>query len=440
MTTDGEYWRRVIDSRIEGRLRQSGAISIEGPKGCGKTFTAKQFCNSMVQFSDPRNPGPTLLAQQSPGAVLEGDPPRLLDEWQAVPQIWDSVRFEVDERKKLGQFILTGSSVPPRKDRFHSGAGRISSIQMFPMSLYESTESDGSISVRGLFEHDAKVSGKSDMELEDIAICCARGGWPMAVITGVGDASFASDYNRSVIDGDISLADGKKRDRRLVGKLVRALARNISTMTATTTIHDDVKANTVEGIERGYSRKTIDDYLSALDSIFYTVDVPACGETVRSTTPLRESSKRQLCDPSLAVAALGMDAKGLMADRRTFGFVFESLCTRDLRVYMSPLDGEVTHYHDRSDLEVDLILEMPDGRWGAVEVKLSEAGVESGAENLLALRDKLRKAGEKEAGRTGSADGKRGRPPEFMMVLTATGYAYVREDGVMVVPIGLLGP
>ena len=404
MTSDGEYWRRVIDSRIEDRLKQSGAISIEGPKGCGKTFTAKQFCNSMVQFSDPRDPGPTLLAQQSPGAVLEGDPPRLLDEWQAVPQIWDSVRFEVDERKKPGQFILTGSVTPTKK------------------------------------EHDAKVSGKSDMELEDIAVCCARGGWPMAVITGVGDASFASDYNRSVIDGDISLADGKRRDRRLVGKLVRALARNISTMTATTTIHDDVKANTVEGIERGYSRKTIDDYLSALDSIFYTVDVPACGETVRSTTPLRESPKRQLCDPSLAVAALGMDAKGLMADRRTFGFVFESLCTRDLRVYMSPLDGEVTHYHDHSDLEVDLILEMPDGRWGAVEVKLSEAGVESGAENLLALRDKLRKAGEKEAGRIGSADGKRGRPPEFMMVLTATGYAYVREDGVMVVPIGLLGP
>ena len=308
------------------------------------------------------------------------------------------------------------------------------------MSLFESQESDGSISIRKLFEKDALVSGKSDMELEDIAVCCARGGWPMAVIAGVGDASFASDYNRAVIDGDISLADGKKRDRRLVGKLIRSLARNISTMTSTTTIHDDVKANSVEGVERRYSRKTIDDYLGALDSVFYTMDVPACGETVRSTTPLRESPKRQLCDPSLAVAALGMDHKGLMADRRTFGFIFESLCTRDLRVYMTPLGGEVTHYHDNSDLEVDLILEMPDGRWGAVEVKLSEAGIESGAANLLALKRKMERAGEKETRKTGSAEGKRGIPPEFMMVLTATGYAYVREDGVMVVPIGCLGP
>ena len=440
MTIEEGYWRRVIDSRIEGRLKQSGAISIEGPKGCGKTFTAQQFSNSKVHFSDPRNPGPTLLAQQSPGEVLKGETPRLLDEWQVIPKLWDAVRFEVDERKKVGQFIMAGSSIPPRKERVHSGAARISSLQMYPMSLFESQESDGSISIRKLFEKDALVSGKSDMELEDIAVCCARGGWPMAVITGVGDASFASDYNRAVIDGDISLADGKKRDRRLVGKLIRSLARNISTMTSTTTIHDDVKVNSVEGVERRYSRKTIDDYLGALDSVFYTMDVPACGETVRSTTPLRESPKRQLCDPSLAVAALGMDHKGLMADRRTFGFIFESLCTRDLRVYMTPLGGEVTHYHDNSDLEVDLILEMPDGRWGAVEVKLSEAGIESGAANLLALKRKMERAGEKETRKTGSAEGKRGIPPEFMMVLTATGYAYVREDGVMVVPIGCLGP
>lgn len=435
---NGEYWPRLIDAEITRKLREVGALSIEGPKGCGKTRTGRQFASSFVALSDPRNPSPTTAARNDPASILGGDTPRMIDEWQTVPSMWDAVRFEADERGLPGQFILAGSSVPPIEGRAHVGAGRFSCITMRPMSLFESRESSGRISLRGMLDGRPVEGCESGLDLDGVAGAIVRGGWPGAVTNGASGGGFADDYVETICRGGISLSDGVRRDPDRVRAILRSVARNISTAAAMTTISGDLNAS--EDGDVRLSHKSAISYYEALRNTFIVEDQPACGQTVRSATPLRETPKRQLCDPSLAASVLGLDEQGLRDDWRTFGFLFESLCVRDLRIYSDTLDAKVSHYHDSNDLEVDAIIETRDGRWGAVEVKLTDRGTDDGARNLLRLAEKMRRAGEKETGRQGTPSGKGKNPPAFMMVLTGTGYAYMRDDGVAVVPIGCLGP
>lgn len=433
-----EYWPRIVDGIIRSKLMAIGALSIEGPKGCGKTETGKHFAGSVVAFSDPRNPSATRAARDDPSSVLAGPVPRLLDEWQTVPELWDAVRFEVDDRREPGQFILTGSSVPPRGARAHVGAGRFASVTMRTMSLYESRESSGAVSIAGLFGGSPLPRCESHHTISDIAGFIVRGGWPGAVTNGLSGGSFADDYVDMICRGGISLADGVNRDSRKVRNLMRSVARNISTLASMKTIVDDSAEEAGEG--EAASRKTVSSYYTALEETFVVEDVPACGDSARSGTPLRQSPKRQMADPSIAASLLGLNEDGLMDDRRTMGFLFESLCDRDLRVYSESLGGRLGHYHDTNDLEVDAVIELRDGRWAAAEIKLGDSGIDEGARSLNRLSAKLKRDAEREADRKGSPSGKRKNPPSFRMVLTGSGYAYTREDGVIVVPIGCLGP
>jgi predicted AAA+ superfamily ATPase len=412
---------RVIDSFIKKRLNSAGAIQIEGSKGCGKTRTAKEFSNSAFYLIDPNNLGNLEMARSYPAEVLKGEVPRLIDEWQFAPILWDAVRFTVDERGKKGQFILTGSSVPQEDGYHHTGTGRISRILMRPMSLYESGESDGSVSVEALFNGDVIRLSESKLQISDIAKLIARGGWPSPIIDGTYDPDYARDYVESIANNEVSRADRVKRDPETVKRVMRSISRNISTLATTETITEDVA-----GDGRSISKKMVQQYIRALTRIFVVEDVPAWNASTRSKVAIRTSPKRQMADPSLAAAVLGLDAAGIMKDFRTFGFLFESLCIRDLRVYSQVLGGEINHYRDRYDLEADAVIRLTDGRWAAVEVKLGVADVDNAAKNLLKLRERI--------------DEEKMNSPSFLMVLTGTGYAYQRDDGVLVVPIGCLGP
>ncbi|MDR0523642.1 MAG: DUF4143 domain-containing protein [Candidatus Methanoplasma sp.] len=416
-----KYVSRVIDSFIEKRLESAGAIQIEGSKGCGKTRTAEKFSKSAFYLVDPNNPGNLSMALSYPAEALKGGVPRLIDEWQLAPNLWDAVRFTVDERGEKGQFILTGSSVPRDDGYHHSGVGRISRVLMRPMSLFESGESDGSVSLGSLFRGDGITPRESGLRISDLASLVARGGWPSSVIDGRRDASYAQDYIEMVSGSEISRVDGVRRDPETAMRVIRSLARNVSSTASVETIAGDVA-----GDGRAVSAKTVQQYVGALARIFVSEDVPAWNASTRSKTAIRTSPKRQLADPSLAAAALGMDADGILRDFRTFGLLFESLCVRDLRVYSQPLGGKVFHYRDRYGLEADAVVSLRDGRWGAVEVKLGIDGVEAGARSLLRLSERI--------------DHERMNPPSFLAVITGTGYAHRRGDGVLVVPIGLLGP
>ncbi len=417
----GTYRPRIIDSFIERRLSSTGAVLIQGSKGCGKTTTAKRFSRSFVQISDPRNPGMLEVARTSPADLLEGECPRLIDEWQFAPVLWDAVRAVVDERGRTGQFILTGSSVPQEDGYLHSGVGRISRVLMRPMSLFESGDSGGGISLRALFDGTARGISVSELTLRDISEKIVRGGWPVAVINDIVDGTYALDYIDGVIGSDISRIDDVRRDPVAVRRVLRSLARNISTTATVATIVRDA-----EGQDGSVSDRTVRTYLNALSRLFITEDVPAWNPSLRSAAAVRSSDKRQFTDPSLAAALLGADGDGLMKDLNTMGFMFESLCHRDLRIYSQPLGGTVHHYRDSNNLEADAVVHLNDGRWGAVEVKLGTTGVDAGAEHLLKLREHV--------------DTERMREPSFLMVLTSVGTARRREDGVWVVPIGCLGP
>lgn len=416
-----EYRPRVIDSYVRKRLESSGAILIQGAKGCGKTRTASMFCKSAIQIIDTRAPGTLELARTSPRDILEGDTPRLIDEWQAAPQIWDAVRDVVDERGVTGQFILTGSSVPSDETYNHSGVGRIASVTMRPMSLFESGDSNGKVSLKDLFDGREPGLATSDDTIRDVMGMMVRGGWPFAINNGIDDGSYAEDYVNAIIDSEVSRADGVKYDSSSVRKVMRSLARNISTIVKVSTIVSDVA-----GDSGSVSDKTVRSYLGALAKIFVTEDIEAWNPSVRSATAIRTSAKRQFSDPSLAIATLGLDVDGLLSDLRATGFYFESLCDRDLRIYSQPIGGELFHYRDSSGLEADAVIHLKDGRWAPVEIKLGVDGIEAGAKNLLKLRDRVN---------TDSLG-----EPSFMMVLTSVGTAYRRDDGVWVVPIVCLGP
>ena len=415
------YLQRVCDKLLASELKASGAVLIEGAKWCGKTSTAQQAARSSLYMQDPDKTSSYLAAADTkPSLLLNGETPKLIDEWQMAPVLWDAVRFEVDKRNKPGQFILTGSAVPSDNLVAHSGTGRISRLLMRPMSLWESGDSNGSISLKELFDKNTDISATSNLSIEKIAFLICRGGWPASVSQENESAlKMATNYVESVINMDIQRVDGVEKNPERVRMLLRSLARNISTMVSGQTIMADMESNDI-----GISEKTLSSYLNALRRIFVIEDTPAWMPSLRSKTAIRTSPKRNFVDPSIATAVMRTNPSELLNDFETFGFMFESLCTRDMRIYAQANDGAVFHYRDKNELESDMIISLRDGRWAPVEVKLGNKQIDEAAKNLLFLQSKINTE-------------KMGKP-SFLMVVTGGEFAYTRDDGVLVVPIGCL--
>ena len=418
------YKKRIADSILQKKLKAKGAVLIEGPKWCGKTTTAEQISKSILYMANPENKEQNLmLADINPSLLLKGDVPRLIDEWQIAPKLWDAVRFEVDHRKSEGQFILTGSSVPADKSLImHTGTGRFSFLLMRPMSLYESLESNGTVSLEDLFAS-KEISGVNNLSLEDIAYLCCRGGWPRSISMEKDIAlEQAFDYYDAVVSSDISRVDGVKREPIRVKNLMRSYARNIGSQASIETLRNDIVNNDSFSLDSD----TVFSYINALKKIFLIEDVPAWNPNLRSKTAIRSSDTRYFIDPSIATASLGIGPSDLINDLNTFGLVFENLCVRDLRVYAESINGSLYHYRDSSSLECDAVIHLRNGDYGLIEIKLGgDMLIEEGATNLIKLKDKL--------------DTTKMKRPSFLMILTATGnYAYKRKDDIYVVPIGCL--
>ena len=424
-----EYKKRVVDAVLDLYLECMGAVLIEGPKWCGKTRTGEEHAKSVIKLQDPDNVDKYRAAVKAkPTILLEGPTPRLIDEWQDFPILWNAVRHLVDERGEDGQFILTGSAVPREEKKDdesprHTGTGRIIRMRMRPMSLWESGESTGEISLSGLFDGAGDVTGRSRIGVDEFAHLVCRGGWPQAVLAKTPRAAYvkSASYVDEVVHEDVHRVDGVERNPDRVRNLLKSLARNISTLTTAETILQDLKAN-----DSTVCEKTLSSYLNALRKIFLVEDVPAWSPSLKSRLAIRSAMKRQFVDPSVATAVLGATPRRLLNDFRSFGSLFESLCVRDMRVYAQPLDGEVRYYRDQTGLEVDMIVALKDGRWGAVEVKLGAGDIDSTAGGLKKLKDKV--------------DVSRMGHPSFLMVLTGTDLGYTREDGVIVCPLGCLKP
>jgi len=434
------YKNRVTDRLLAEKLEAFGAVLIEGPKYCGKTTLATQQARSILSMADTDTLGQNLaLARTNISRLLAGETPRLIDEWQIAPQFWDAVRNEVDKRNEDGQFMLTGSAVPPKpkKDEsgniieeeniHHTGTGRISRLRLRTMSLWESEDSTGDVSLEELFINPDTVDGVSNIDLDRLAYLTCRGGWPKAVLKKSEKAALAQafDYYDSVVSNDIKRVDDIDRDEELTKRIMRSYARNQGTQATVGTILADIKSN---GDER-MSDSTVYSYIKALKEIFVIEDSIAWNPNLRSKTAIRTSDTRYFIDPSIATAALGMGPKDLINDMETFGFIFETLAIRDLRVYADALDGKVYHYRDKNNLECDAVIHLRNGSYGLVEVKIGGTEpIREGAESLKTLSSKI--------------DSTRMKTPSFMMVLTGIGnFAYKRpEDGVLVVPIGCLKP
>ncbi len=434
------YKNRVADRLLAEKLEAFGAVLIEGPKYCGKTTLATQQARSILSMADTDTLGQNLaLARTNISRLLAGETPRLIDEWQIAPQFWDAVRNEVDKRNEDGQFMLTGSAVPPKpkKDEsgniieeeniHHTGTGRISRLRLRTMSLWESEDSTGDVSLEELFINPGTVDGVSNIDLDRLAYLTCRGGWPKAVLKKSEKAALAQafDYYDSVVSNDIKRVDDIDRDEELTKRIMRSYARNQGTQATVGTILADIKSN---GDER-MSDSTVYSYIKALKEIFVIEDSIAWNPNLRSKTAIRTSDTRYFIDPSIATAALGMGPKDLINDMATFGFIFETLAIRDLRVYADALDGKVYHYRDKNNLECDAVIHLRNGSYGLVEVKIGGTEpIREGAESLKTLSSKI--------------DSTRMKTPSFMMVLTGIGnFAYKRpEDGVLVVPIGCLKP
>ena len=430
----------MADRLLAEKLEAFGAVLIEGPKYCGKTTLATQQAGSILSMADTDTLGQNLaLARTNISRLLAGETPRLIDEWQIAPQFWDAVRNEVDKRNEDGQFMLTGSAVPPKpkKDEsgniieeeniHHTGTGRISRLRLRTMSLWESEDSTGDVSLEELFINPGTVDGVSNIDLDRLAYLTCRGGWPKAVLKKSEKAALAQafDYYDSVVSNDIKRVDDIDRDEELTKRIMRSYARNQGTQATVGTILADIKSN---GDER-MSDSTVYSYIKALKEIFVIEDSIAWNPNLRSKTAIRTSDTRYFIDPSIATAALGMGPKDLINDMATFGFIFETLAIRDLRVYADALDGKVYHYRDKNNLECDAVIHLRNGSYGLVEVKIGGTEpIREGAESLKTLSSKI--------------DSTRMKTPSFMMVLTGIGkFAYKRpEDGVLVVPIGCLKP
>ena len=420
-----KYKKRIADTLLTRKLEGKGAVLIEGAKWCGKTTTAEQISKSVLYMSDPEKMAQYLeMAEVSPKSLLAGKTPRLLDEWQLAPKLWDAIRFEVDHRDELGQFILTGSAVPPEtKDIHHSGTGRFARLKMRPMSLFESGESNGEISLSALFQGNCELSGTNGISIEQLAFLVCRGGWPRATEMRESIAlEQAFDYCDAVINSDISRVDHVSRDAARTRRLMRAYARHQGTQAANTVIKADISANE----NTAFDDDTLYSYISALKKIFVIEDMEAWNPNLRSKTAIRTSDTRYFVDPSIAVGVLGLGPKDLLNDLNTFGLLFETMCIRDLRVYADAIDGQVYHYRDASGLECDAVIHLRNGRYGLIEIKLGGGKlIEEGAEVLKKLEARI--------------DTAHMNAPAFKMVLTGTGdYAYLRRDGIVVVPVGCL--
>lgn len=418
-----DYRPRLIDKRLHEELEAFGAVLITGPKWCGKTTTASRLSKSIIRLQDPDfRDTYRQVADIKPSELLKGDNPRLINEWQTAPKLWDAVRLAVDLRNETGLFILT-SSVSVNPDEMdeveHSGTGRINTVRMGTMSLFESGDSNGSVSLGELFSG-SESSGLSEKTLEDVAQLLIRGGWPQTIGKSNSVArTLVRGYCNSILETQAELG-GKRRDPHRMSLIMRSLSRNISAPLSKTTIIDDVSENS----ETKMSPNTLDDYLNVLRRIHVLETMPSWNPNLRSKTSIRTSPTVHLCDPAVAAYFLSAHAEDLIMDPNTFGLLFESLVVRDLRIYAQCLDGEVFHYRDKTDLEADAVVHLPDGRWGAFEVKLSNAWVDDGARNLKRLAEKI--------------DTDRMNGPSFLAVVVPCGYAFTREDGVHVIPITCL--
>lgn len=426
------YLNRVSDERLKERLDAFGAVLIEGPKWCGKTTTAEQICKSVIRLHDTDMQENYLLtASTKPSLLLLGDTPRLIDEWQGFPVLWDAVRTMVDKRQQPGQFVLTGSNTVDKSKVKHTGNGRISRMKMLPMSLWESCESNGKISLRELFDNkDVDIDGiTSDMQIEDIIYAACRGGWPATANMKTDKAKLlvARNYVDTLCREDISKVDGVQKDERIARLILRSYARNISTLAKNTSLLADV----VSSGEVTVGMSTFEDYVTVIKRLFVIDNIDAWCPAIRSKTAIRSGVKRAFVDPSIAVASLGLTPQALMTQLKTFGFIFEQMCVRDLRVYTQDFDNHISYYRDRYGLESDLVLHLADGRYALIECKLGSREIDDGAKHLLEIKRLIREHNEAE---------KQGiiREPDLLIVLTGGHMAYTRMDGVKVIPLACL--
>lgn len=419
------YKPRIVDRLLERKLLGKGAVLVEGAKWCGKTTTASRVAKSVLKLGEKQVVRSSRqLAEMNPALLLRGETPRLIDEWQTIPALWDTVRSEVDDRSEMGQFVLTGSAVPVSSDEIeHTGTGRIGRLMMRPMSLWESGESTGEVSVGALFDEPKEIFAENRLEIEQLTYLTCRGGWPQAsLLEGTVALDQAFDYYDAVVHYDIQRADGVERDPERVKLLMRSYARHQGAAVNYGVICADMKSNDNASL----NDDTVASYVKALKKIFVVEDMKAWNPNLRSKTAVRTSETRYFTDPSIGVAALGVGPEDFLNDLNTFGLFFETMAVRDLRVYAQALDGELYHYRDKNGLECDAVLHRRNGTYGLIEIKLGGDGlIEEGAANLNALEEKI--------------DTTKMKAPSFKMVLTGTGmYAYRRKDGVYVVPIGTL--
>ena len=418
------YKHRVIDDQVERYLANFGAVCIEGPKWCGKTWTSSFHCKSEFLVGDPNNNFQNRqLAELSPSVVLQGDTPRLIDEWQEVPSLWDAVRYMVDKRGSRSQFILTGSSTPHRRGVLHSGAGRIGRLRMRTMSLYESGDSSGKVSLRDLCNGKLESVMTGEVELQDLIYYVVRGGWPGNIGVSVQDAQLLPDsYINAIMEDDIYRLDDVKYDVQKMWLLLRSLARNESTTSTNSRLLKDIK----EVEDKTIDRETLSQYLDVFNRLFLIEDQLPFSPEVRSSVRLKQASKRHFSDPALACALMKATPDRLLHDLNTFGFLFEALCERDLRIYAESFDGKIFHYQDYANQEADAVIELPDGQWCAFEIKVGANQIDSAAKTLISIKESFEKED-------------KGIPPSVLCVICGmSNAAYQRPDGVFVVPITAL--
>lgn len=418
-----DYIKRIVDKEIEKKLRTSGVVVIRGPKWCGKTTSAKQFAKSILEMQNPdTEDNYKELAGIKPSILLQGEKPRLIDEWQLAPKLWNAVRYAVDTAGDVNQFILTGSATPVEDPTMHSGVGRFSFVNMKPLSLYESGESNGVISLQDLLDEKTNIDGKqSNLSYEDLVYALCRGGWPNSLKMSKEDAlEVAPNYLNTLVNSDISRIDGVNRDPQLASIILKSYSRLVSTIGTNGALFEDIKANYGD-----ISEKTISDYLNVLKKLYIIEEISAWNPNIRSKTTIRTSPKKMLIDPSLAVAALGCSYNELLLDVNTLGLLFENLVNRDLSIYAGSIGGTLNHYRDRYGLECDNVIHFKNGKYALVEVKLSKEKIEEAEEHLLKLKDLI-------------SQNPKLKEPTFMMVITATKTAYKTENGILVVPIGCL--
>lgn len=427
-----DYLPRIADKMLQDRLEAFGAILIEGPKWTGKTTTALQHAHSVIKMQDPDKADEYLeTAATMPSLLLKGDKPRLIDEWQDAPKIWDAVRLSVDNSGGLpGQYILTGSNTVDKTKIRHTGTGRITRMKMYPMSLWESRDSSGEVSVRELFDNpDYDIDGAtSALDIPNLIRVACRGGWPVTLnMNEKACMMIARDYVNSVCENDISAVDGRQRNPKIAKQILRSYARNISTLAKKSSIINDITASG----EISISVDTFDDYVAALERLFVLQDIDAWCPAIRSKTAIRSTPKRCFSDPSIAVAALGQSAESLEIQLKTFGFIFEQMCVRDLRAYTTDFDSHISYYRDRYGLEADLVLHLADGRYALIECKLGSREINDGANHLLQIKRLIQEHNEDEKQVPL-------REPDLLIVITGGSTAYTRPDGVKVIPLACL--